>query len=67
MNIKDMRKLFPIFQKKPEQYPLVYIDNAATTQKPGAVIDTITNFYTNENGTVHRGVYELSEKARGQR
>ena len=51
---------FPIFK----QYPsLAYLDNAATTQKPQAVIDRMQSFYTNENANIHRGVYDLSNHA----
>lgn len=57
MNIKDQ---FPIFTNIPE---LIYLDNAATTQKPKRVIDSIFNFYTKYNSNVHRGLYPLSEKA----
>ncbi len=51
---------FPIFDKYPS---LVYLDNAATTQKPQAVIDRITRFYSEENSNIHRGVYDLSNQA----
>ncbi len=51
---------FPIFDKYPS---LVYLDNAATTQKPQAVIDRITRFYSEENANIHRGVYDLSNQA----
>ena len=43
--------------------PLVYLDNAATTQKPRAVIDAITNYYLHNNSNVHRGVHTLSQRA----
>lgn len=55
-----MRKDFPIFQKNKE---LIYLDNAATTQKPQVVIDSIKNYYENNNANAHRGVYALSETA----
>lgn len=51
---------FPIFKKYPD---LVYLDSAATSQKPQSVIDSITNFYTSQNANVHRGLYELSSAA----
>lgn len=51
---------FPIFKTYPE---LVYLDSAATGQKPQAVIDALLNFYTKSNANVHRGIYELSEQA----
>ena len=43
--------------------PLVYLDNAATSQKPRAVIERLVRYYTTENANVHRGVYDLSERA----
>lgn len=49
-----MRKLFPIFKKKPS---LIYLDSAATTQKPQSVIDALTQFYSEEYATVHRAIY----------
>ena len=54
---------FPILQKKIQGYPLIYLDTAATAQKPQAVIDAMMDFYTNHYGTVHRGVYALSRDA----
>ena len=51
---------FPMLKKSMHGKPLIYFDSAATAQKPQPVIDAITNFYTNEYGTVHRAVYELS-------
>ena len=49
-----MKELFPIFEKRPE---LIYLDSAATTHKPKAVIDALCRFYSEEYGTVHRAVY----------
>ncbi len=54
------RQQFPIFQHHPA---LVYLDSAATTQKPQVVIDGITNFYQKENANIHRGIYDLAAKA----
>ena len=54
------RSDFPIFQKHPR---LAYLDNAATTQRPHHVIDTITKFYSEENANIHRGIYDLSNQA----
>jgi cysteine desulfurase/selenocysteine lyase len=56
----NFKKDFPIFTNRPK---LVYLDNAATTQKPKSVIEAVTNFYTKYNSNVHRGVYDLSFKA----
>lgn len=54
---------FPILKTKIHGRPLVYLDNAATTQKPLAVIDTERNFYSNYNANVHRGIHTLSQRA----
>ena len=57
------RRDFPILQRQMRGKPLVYLDNAATSQKPQAVIDAITNYYEKLNSNVHRGVHQLSEMA----
>jgi Selenocysteine lyase len=62
-SISQARKDFPILKRKINGYPLAYLDNAATTQKPKSVIDAITNFYENHNSNVSRGVYTLAEEA----
>lgn len=54
---------FPILKQQINKYPLVYFDNAATTQKPQMVIDRISNYYTDFNSNIHRGVHRLSQKA----
>lgn len=59
----DVRLHFPMLQKTMHGHPLIYLDSAATAQKPQYVIDAITDFYTNHYGTVHRGVYELAAYA----
>lgn len=59
----SLRQDFPVLQKKFQGFPLIYLDTAATAQKPQAVIDAITDFYTQSYGTVHRGVYSLSKEA----
>lgn len=56
----NLKKDFPIFTNRPK---LIYLDNAATTQKPQQVIDAVINFYTEYNSNVHRGVYDLSFEA----
>ncbi len=59
-----VRRDFPVFEQTVRGGKrLVYLDNAATSQKPRAVIDAVSRFYENDNGSVHRGVYELSERA----
>lgn len=62
-SIEKIRKDFPILQNKRNGHPLVYLDSAATTQKPECVIDAIHRFYREEYGTVHRAVYGLSSEA----
>lgn len=61
--IKAIRADFPILNTQARNHPLVYLDNAATTQKPQAVIDRINAYYSNENANVHRGLHYLSEVA----
>ena len=58
-----IRADFPILARKVHGKPLVYFDNAATTQKPRAVISALTDFYENHNANVHRGVHTLSDEA----
>jgi cysteine desulfurase/selenocysteine lyase len=58
-----VRQDFPLLRRQVHGKPLVYLDNAATTQKPQAVIDRMTRYYVEENANVHRGVHGLSERA----
>jgi len=60
-----IRRDFPLLRQRAHGTPLVYLDNAATTQKPQAVIDRLTRYYTEENANVHRGVHWLSDRATG--
>jgi len=62
-DLERVRSEFPILARKIGTKPLVYLDNAATTQKPQAVIDAIVRYYTSENANIHRGVHTLSELA----
>jgi cysteine desulfurase/selenocysteine lyase len=62
-DVQRIRADFPILARTVRGKPLVYLDNAATTQKPQAVLDAITGYYTGLNANVHRGVHELSERA----
>jgi cysteine desulfurase / selenocysteine lyase len=62
-DIYKVRADFPILARKIHGKPLVYLDNAATTQKPQAVIDALMSYYTDENSNIHRGVHTLSEEA----
>ncbi len=63
MDIEKIRKDFPVLSRIVRDKPLVYLDNAATTQKPAVVIEAISNLYKNYNANVHRGVYLLAEEA----
>ena len=59
----DFRKDFPILDQQVNGYPLVYLDNAATTQKPKVVIDALSDYYLTINSNIHRGVHHLSQLA----
>ena len=63
LDVDRLRKDFPILSERVRGKPLVYLDNAATSQKPRAVIDAVTRFYSAENANIHRGVHYLSERA----
>ncbi len=63
MDLQQIRKDFPILNQQVNGKPLVYLDNAATTQKPLAVIQRISDYYLKENSNVHRGVHHLSQVA----
>src|ERR1035438_7697268 len=58
-----LRKDFPILDQKVHGKPLIYFDNAATSQKPRAVIDALVHYYDHDNSNVHRGIHELSNRA----
>lgn len=62
-DVHKIRKDFPILHQKVHGKPLVYLDNAATTQKPLAVIEAIEHYYRTDNANIHRGVHTLSERA----
>jgi len=62
-DVHEIRKDFPILHRLVHNKPLIYFDNAATTQKPKQVIETITNYYSNLNSNIHRGVHYLSQAA----
>ena len=57
---KKIKEDFPIFRNNPD---LVFLDNASTTQKPQSVIDTLSHYYENYNSNIHRGIYQIAEKA----
>jgi len=62
-DVQRIRADFPILQQKIHGKPLVYLDNAASTQKPRSVIDTLVRYYEEDNANIHRGVHLLSERA----
>lgn len=59
----QIRSDFPILSTKMNGKPLIYFDNGATTQKPRSVVDAMANYYFHDNANVHRGIYELSQRA----
>ena len=63
MKFLNLKNQFPILGQKINGKPLVYLDNAATTQKPQTVINAVSNYYKTINSNVHRGVHTLSDKA----
>ena len=63
LNPKEYRKDFPILNEIIHDKPLVYFDNAATTQKPLSVINAISDYYLHSNANVHRGIHTLAERA----
>jgi cysteine desulfurase / selenocysteine lyase len=62
-DVYAVRRQFPALNRQVKGKPLVYFDNAATTQKPQAVIDALVNYYTNFNANIHRGIHTLAEEA----
>lgn len=63
LDVLELRKQFPILNRKVNGKALVYLDNGATAQKPESVINSIVNFYTQDNSNIHRGVHTLSQIA----
>ena len=63
MNIYQLREQFPILERKIDGKPLVYLDNAATSQTPRCVVETINDMYFNHKSNVHRGVHTISQEA----
>ena len=63
MDAATIRQSFPILFQEVNDEPLVYLDNAATTQKPTAVLDVLRHYYETDNANVHRGVHTLAERA----
>ena len=63
MDVTKIRKDFPVLNRKVNGRPLIYFDNAATSQTPTQVINTIVDYYENYNANIHRGVHALSQEA----
>lgn len=62
-NVETIRELFPILNREVNNQLLVYLDNAATSQKPQSVIDALSHYYSNYNANIHRGIHTLAEEA----
>lgn len=62
-DVQALREQFPILKRQVKGYPLIYLDNAATSQKPQVVIDALVNYYTGFNANIHRGIHSLAEEA----
>ncbi|MEY4524973.1 MAG: hypothetical protein RIR57_343 [Bacteroidota bacterium] len=63
LNIDQIRADFPVLHQQVNKAPLVYFDNAATTQKPKVVMDALTAYYEQDNANIHRGIHTLAERA----
>jgi len=63
IDVEKIRKDFPILNRKVNGKDLIYFDNAATSQTPQVVIDSIVDYYSNYNANIHRGVHTLSQEA----
>ena len=63
MNTREIRELFPILKQEVNGHPLVYLDSAATSQKPIPVIEAVKHYYEWDNANVHRGVHTLGSRA----
>lgn len=63
LNIDQIRADFPVLHQQVNKAPLIYFDNAATTQKPKAVIDALSAYYEQDNANIHRGIHSLAERA----
>lgn len=63
LNIDQIRGLFPVLHQEVHGKPLIYFDNAATTQKPQSVLDALSNYYGHDNSNIHRGAHTLADRA----
>ncbi|MBX2844421.1 MAG: cysteine desulfurase [Flammeovirgaceae bacterium] len=66
LDLEKIRKDFPILNQEVNGFPLIYLDNAATSQKPQVVIDALTDYYKGYNSNVHRGAHTLADRATGK-
>ncbi len=62
-DVQEIRKQFPVLHQQVNNRPLIYFDNAATSQKPAAVIEALHHYYTHDNANIHRGIHTLAERA----
>lgn len=65
-DVQQVRRDFPILERRVHDQPLVYLDNAATSQKPRAVVDALVRYYEQSNANIHRGIHVLAEEATAQ-
>ena len=63
IDLSKYREDFPILKRKISEHDLIFFDNAATTQKPNQVIDTVADYYRNYNSNIHRSVYTLGDES----
>lgn len=63
LDVYAIRQQFPVLNREVKGHPLIYLDNAATSQKPQSVIDALVNYYTGYNANIHRGIHTLAEEA----
>ena len=63
LDVYSIRQQFPVLNREVKGKPLIYLDNAATSQKPQAVIDALVNYYSSYNANIHRGIHTLAEEA----
>jgi cysteine desulfurase/selenocysteine lyase len=63
LDVMAIRQQFPVLDREVKGKPLIYFDNAATSQKPKVVLDALMNYYTNHNANIHRGIHTLAEEA----
>ncbi len=65
LDLDQIRSLFPVLHQEVHGKPLIYLDNAATTQKPQSVLDALSNYYSRDNSNIHRGAHALADRATG--